>query len=138
MIFIFFILFFSASCIAMQPTNTSALSEAAITSSVQLQLYAHEVTYIRSSLWSIKGLLVKYYNSGIQNQKALDAHNDNIKHGYIQIIEESNKACDALSRKDLVSLKDHIMTAHRHFAQLNKEAAHFKEILAKRYPDSKM
>lgn len=105
---------------------------------MQLQLYAHEVTYIRSSLWTIKGLLVKYYNSGIQNQQALDAHNDNIKHGYLQIIEESNKACGALSRKDLVALKDHIMTAHRHFVQLNKEAAHFKEILAKRYPDSKM
>lgn len=142
MIIIFLGLIFTVSSYAMQTVAVSAHTESI--ASIVLAKHAHEVALIRSSLWQIKGLLVSYQshrlaaNSHIQDQKALDCHNDNIKDAFIQVIIECDKACEALLRRDLQLLIHHASMAHHLFAHLNIEAAHFKNMVAKRLPRSKM
>ena len=142
MIIIYLALIFTVSSYAMQTAAVSAHKESI--PSAQLAKHAHEIEVIRSSLWQIKGLLVSYqshrtaFDTNIKDQNTLDCHNNNIKDTYQQVIIECDKACEALSRRDLQPLIYHTSMAHHFFAHLNAEATHFQNMVAKRFPHSNM
>lgn len=126
----------------MQPTCTLAQEQSSLLSQ-QLAAHAQEIGSIRRSLWQFKGLLVSYQNHRIaeaksNEQNSLDDHNKNVKDFYQQIIKECDKACEALTNRDLQLLSHHTQLAQRFYDLLNAETHHFKNLVAKRFPRSKM
>lgn len=141
MTYILLLLTFATPCIAMQTAGTFSATESALFPTQTLKRYGQEIALIRSSLWPINGLLVRYNNIGpniLNDQQALDCHRDNIKRAHSMLITECEYACHALSNSNLSLLIQHTQNAQRLFAQLQKEATHFKIVIEKKVPHSNM
>ncbi|CAN5160569.1 hypothetical protein BH09DEP1_BH09DEP1_1580 [soil metagenome] len=143
MIIIFFMLFSAASCCAMQPANSSAATEPRAVPAQSLKEYGQALAVVRSSLWPVNGLLVRYQNDkdstrGIDYPDYLDDQHATLKRVYTLVIAECEHACRALSSSDLKKLIHHTQTAQKFYEQLNADAAHFKILVAKRLSHSKM
>jgi mevalonate kinase len=143
MIILVCIILISTACKAMQPVPTSHLIHQAHIHTQQLINYAQTLKEIRSSLWPYQGLLVLYqYNKERYTQTAdltpLELHHNNIKNMLMAINKTCENACRALSSYELLKLIEHTQNAQSLLNQLRHESAHFKKIIAKRFPHSKM
>jgi hypothetical protein len=121
----------------MQPAYTSGSAINPTLHSELLVKYAQEVAAVQKNLWHIKALKVRYHNSGIVNH-ALNHHYTNITSAHKLVTETCEKASTAFSFSNLPVLIEHTKLAQRLSLQLHKEAEHFKMMIEKKIPHSKM
>lgn len=143
MIIILHVILIAAGCNAMQPVPVSHVMNVPHVHTQQLIHYAQNLKEIRSSLWPYQGLLVLYqYNKERYTEAAdltpLELHHNNIKNMLMAINQTCENACRALSSYELLKLIEHTHNAQHLLNQLRHESAHFKKIIAKRFPHSKM